>query len=106
MARTISYTGRGLIFVRVEVNHSISSVKRASDRGRLQLQAVITENGAPLQSIRIVCSLGSGPFTLRRTLGALMDSGILREEESGGAIRMGFEEPFFAQWIAIFTARI
>jgi hypothetical protein len=35
-----------------------------------------------------------------------MDRGILREEESSGDSRMRFEDPFFAQWIAMFTARI
>jgi hypothetical protein len=30
----------------------------------------------------------------------------LREDETSGEIRMRFEDPFFAQWIAMFTARI
>lgn len=67
---------------------------------------VITEGGSNLQSMRVVHALGKGPSTVRRSLGALMDRGILREEESGGDIRKRFEDPFFAQWIAMFTARI
>jgi len=39
-------------------------------------------------------------------LGALMDRGILREEESSGDVRMRFEDPFFSRWITMFTARI
>jgi len=66
---------------------------------------VITEGGSNLQSMRVVRALGKGPSTVRRSLGAFMDRGILREE-SGGDIRMRFEDPFFAQWIAMFTARI
>jgi hypothetical protein len=43
---------------------------------------------------------------IRGSLGALMNRGILREEEGGGDIKMRFEDPFFARWIAMFTARI
>jgi len=67
---------------------------------------VIMEGGTGLQSMKVVRALGKGPSTVRRSLGALMDRGILREEERGGAIRMRFEDPFFAQWIAMFAARI
>lgn len=70
------------------------------------LTLVITEGGTNLQSMKAVRALGKGPSTVRRSLGLLMDRGILREEESGGAIRMRFEDPFFAHWIAMFTARI
>ena len=67
---------------------------------------VITEGGTNLQSMKVVRALGKGPSTVRRSLGLLMDRGILREEESAGDIRMRFEDPFFAQWIAMFTVRI
>jgi uncharacterized protein len=67
---------------------------------------VITEDGTNLQSMKVVRALGKGPSTVRRSLGALMDRGILLEEERGGDIRMRFEDPFFARWIAMFTARI
>lgn len=66
----------------------------------------IAEGGTNLQSMKVVRALGKGPSTVRRSLGLLMDRGILREEESAGNIRMRFEDPFFAQWIAMFTARV
>ncbi len=70
------------------------------------LVLTITEAGTNLQSMKVVRALGKGPSTVRRSLGLLMDRGILREEESAGNIRMRFEDPFFAQWIAMFTARV
>jgi hypothetical protein len=54
--------------------------------------------------MKIVRSLGKGPSTVRRSLGALINRNILREEESGNGIRMRFEDPFFAQWIRLFAA--
>ena len=41
---------------------------------------------------------------MRRSLGALIDRSILREEGSGNGIRMRFEDPFFAQWIRLFDS--
>jgi uncharacterized protein len=70
------------------------------------LSLVVAEGGTNLQSMKVVRVLGKGPSTVRRSLGALMERGILREDETSGEIRMRFEDPFFAQWIAMFTARI
>jgi hypothetical protein len=67
------------------------------------IRAVITEGGANLQSMKVVRALGRGPSTVRRSLGALMDQGILRQDELAGAARMRFEDPFFAHWIRMFT---
>lgn len=68
------------------------------------LVAVITEGGVSLQSTKVVRVLGKGPSTVRRSLQALTARDILREEEHQGKVRMRFEDPFFAQWIARFTA--
>jgi hypothetical protein len=68
------------------------------------LLAVVQQRGVKLQSMTVVRSLGKGPSTVRRSLGALIDRNILREEESGNGIRMRFEDPFFAQWIRLFAA--
>lgn len=67
------------------------------------LLAVITEGGVNLQSTKVVRTLGKGPSTVRRSLQALTARDILREEEHQGKVRMRFEDPFFAQWIARFT---
>lgn len=67
---------------------------------------VITESGTNLQSMKAVRLLGKGPSTVRRSLGLLMDRGILREEQTSAEIRMRFEDPFFARWIRMFTVRI
>jgi len=68
------------------------------------LLAVVQQRGVKLQSMKVVRFLGKGPSTVRRSLGALIDRNILREEESGNGIRMRFEDPFFAQWIRLFAA--
>jgi hypothetical protein len=68
------------------------------------LLAVIQQRGVNLQSMQVVRTLGRGPSTVRRSLGALIDRNILREEESGNGIRVRFEDPFFAQWIRLFAA--
>jgi uncharacterized protein len=70
------------------------------------LLAVIEESGLNLQSMKVVRSLGKGPSTVRRSLGALLDKNILREEELDGGIRMRFEDPFFRHWIIQFAARL
>jgi hypothetical protein len=57
------------------------------------LLAVVEQRGVKLQSMKVVRSLGKGPSTVRRSLGALIDRNILREEESGNGIRMRFEDP-------------
>jgi DNA-binding IclR family transcriptional regulator len=71
-----------------------------------ELSAVIAEGGVNLRSIKVGRLLGNGPSTVRRSLGALVDRGILRQEEQSGQIRMRFEDPFFAQWIRMFTPRL
>lgn len=70
------------------------------------LVAVIAERGVNLQSMKVVRALGKGPSTVRRSLEALIGRDILREEEHQGSVRMRFEDPFFAQWIRRFAARL
>ena len=69
------------------------------------LLAVIEQRGVNLQSMKVVRALGRGASTVRRSLGAMIDRNILREEESANGIRMRFEDPFFAHWIRLFAAR-
>jgi AAA+ ATPase superfamily predicted ATPase len=70
------------------------------------LLAVIQESGARLQSHKVALSVGRGASTVQRALGALTDKEVLREEEHEGGVRMRFEDPFFAQWIRAFPARV
>jgi DNA-binding IclR family transcriptional regulator len=56
--------------------------------------------------MKVVRLLGKGPSTVQRSLGALIDRGILRPEEQSGQIRMRFQDPFFAQWVRMFTPRL
>ena len=70
------------------------------------LLAVIQEAGARLQSHKVALSVGKGTSTIQRALEALTDKEILREEEQEGGVRMRFEDPFFAQWIRAFPARL
>jgi hypothetical protein len=70
------------------------------------LLAVIQEAGTRLQSHKVALSVGRGASTVQRALEALTDKEILREEEHQGGVRMRFEDPFFAQWIRAFPARL
>jgi hypothetical protein len=70
------------------------------------LVEVIQECGTNLQSMKVARAVGTGPSTVRRSLQALIARDILREEERLGSVRMRFEDPFFAQWIGRFSARL
>ena len=70
------------------------------------LSAVIEEGGVSLRSNRVVRSVGKGASTIQRALSALLDRGLLREEEQGGAVRFRFEDQFFSAWIRSFTAKL
>ena len=69
------------------------------------LIAVIKEGGLRLQSQSVSHLVGKGSSSVQRSLGALVDKEILREEEHHGGVRMRFEDPFFSQWIRAFPAR-
>jgi AAA+ ATPase superfamily predicted ATPase len=66
------------------------------------LLAVIHEQGEKLKSQKVSQLVGKGTSTVQRSLEALADKEILREEEHEGGLRMRFEDPFFAQWICAF----
>jgi hypothetical protein len=70
------------------------------------LIAVIKEQGINLQSLKVAQFVGRGASTVQRSVGALSERNILREEEHEGGVRMRFEDPFFAQWIRAFPARV
>jgi AAA+ ATPase superfamily predicted ATPase len=71
---------------------------------QLTLMAVIQQGGLHLQSQKVAQLVGKGTSSIQRSLGALIEKDILREEENEGGLRMRFEDPFFAQWIRAFPA--
>jgi ribosomal protein L35AE/L33A len=70
------------------------------------LVAVIQEDGMHLQSQKVAQLVGKGASSVQRSLGALMQKEILREEQHEGGVRLRFEDPFFAQWIRVFPASL
>jgi len=69
------------------------------------LLAVVATGGVNLQSIKVARWARTGPSSIRKSLDALMARNVLREEEyQRGKVRLRFEDPFFAQWIRLFTA--
>jgi uncharacterized protein len=67
------------------------------------LLAVIAEGGVNLQTMKVARATGTGPSTVRKSLDALVTKSVLREEQHDGKVRMRFEDPFFAQWVRLFT---
>lgn len=63
------------------------------------LVAVIKEGGVQMLSANTARAVGRGASTVAKSLSALVNREILREEESAGDIRYRFEDPFFAVWI-------
>jgi uncharacterized protein len=67
------------------------------------LIAVLQEAGNNLLSARVTQAIGKGASTVKRALTALLERDLLREEEQSGTVRYRFEDPFFAQWIRLFS---
>lgn len=63
------------------------------------LVAVIKEGGVQMLSAGTARAVGRGASTVAKSLSALVNREILREEERAGDIRYRFEDPFFAVWI-------
>jgi len=63
------------------------------------LKAVIDEAGLNLRSAATLGRYRIASSTMHKTLKLLDDRGIVREEESVGAIRYRLEDPFFAAWL-------
>jgi hypothetical protein len=70
------------------------------------LIACIETGGRNMLSIKITHSTKKGPGTIKRALESLVARDILREEEKLGQIRYRFEDPFFARWLSMFTAKL
>lgn len=64
------------------------------------LIALIRLEGRNLQSSKAIAMVGKAPATIRKSVHLMIESAILREEESLNSVRMVFEDPFFEKWIA------
>ncbi|HZH32002.1 MAG TPA: hypothetical protein VEY11_14645 [Pyrinomonadaceae bacterium] len=63
------------------------------------LVAMTKERGVQMLSASAARAVGRGASTVAKSLSALINREILREEESVGDMRYRFEDPFFAVWI-------
>ena len=70
------------------------------------LVAVIQVGGFNLQSHRVAQLVGKGASSVQRSVGAMTEKEILRQEEHEGGVRTRFEDPFFAQWIRAFPGSV
>jgi AAA+ ATPase superfamily predicted ATPase len=69
------------------------------------LLAIINEQGERLQSQKVSQFIGKGASTVQRSVSALIEKDVIREEEHEGGMRLRFEDPFFGQWIRAFPGK-
>lgn len=70
------------------------------------LVAVLQVGGFHLQSQRVAQLVGKGASSVQRSVGAMVEKEILRQEEHEGGVRTRFEDPFFAQWVRAFPGSV
>ena len=70
---------------------------------RTALLALVLHKGTGLFTESVLKTFGIALSTMRTALKALAKTGIAREEETQGSVRLRLEDPFFAQWIALFV---
>lgn len=63
------------------------------------LAAVIKLQGRDLQSARSIAIVGKAPATIRKSIHAMMETSLLRDEQSLNSTQIVFEDPFFEKWI-------
>jgi hypothetical protein len=63
------------------------------------LMQVVAKNGKALTSSSGVREVGHGASTIRQALNSMVNSEILREDQTGRQIQYCFEDPFFDHWI-------
>jgi AAA+ ATPase superfamily predicted ATPase len=66
---------------------------------RTMVRAVIEQRGLELRSREVLERYSLPGSTATRTLRALDDRGVIREDEDGTKIRYRLEDPFFAAWL-------
>ncbi|MGH9624631.1 MAG: AAA family ATPase [Bryobacteraceae bacterium] len=68
---------------------------------KVVLKAVITESGRNLRAQPVLARYGIAASTMHKTLKALDDRGLVREEEALGSIHYRLEDPFLGHWLRI-----
>jgi len=103
--------GGGRVLTEQVVRASLERIARRYDpfytqlwRGLTAVQqqtlvVVIKEGGVQMLSANTTRAVGRGASTVAKSLSALVNREILREEERAGDIHYRFEDPFFAVWI-------
>lgn len=67
------------------------------------LLALVAERGQGLYTKRVLRIYGLALSSMRTALEALVKTGIAREEEARGSVRLRLEDPFFAAWLRLFV---
>ncbi|MEO0558115.1 MAG: ATP-binding protein [Bacteroidota bacterium] len=69
------------------------------------LLAIAREGGTGLYAGEVLRAYElASPGTMRTAVQALVKSGVAREEERQGSVRIRLEDPFFAAWLRLFVA--
>jgi hypothetical protein len=63
------------------------------------LMVVVAQSGKGLTSANVLREVGHGASTIRQALQSMVNSEILREDQTGRQIQYCFEDPFFDHWI-------
>jgi hypothetical protein len=71
---------------------------------KIVLKVVIAEGGTNLRAAAVLGRYRIAASSMHKTLKALDDRGMIREEEAVGTIRYRLEDPFFAHWLRLAQA--
>jgi hypothetical protein len=76
---------------------------RLSATQRSALLALVEHEGSGLYSREVLRRTGLPLSTMRTALDALVKTGIAREDEARGGVRLRLEDPFFTAWLRMFV---
>jgi len=65
------------------------------------LMEVVAKKGKGLTSASVLRDVGHGASTIRQALVSMVNSGILREDQTERQIQYCFEDPFFDHWVRL-----
>lgn len=74
-------------------------------QGRV-LQWLLQSNGAPLLGTEATKKIGKNPATIQRSIAALQDKDIIRQDTRAGIATYRLEDPFFGAWIQQTIAKL